>query len=131
MTDLDRVGFFRELPHGDADGPELTEAIAEPLPADQREVVANYLDRGSVLVATTGTADDVLSPDRRAVADISMHTDGTALWPGDLGYYVRNYGARVPKALLDRAMAGPPPPLTDDELAGLADEFLPPPPEDT
>jgi hypothetical protein len=129
MTELSRAGFFCELPHGDIDGPALRDAIAMPLPAEQREIVADYLDGAPVLIATTGTADDVLDPKNNQVADLSVHTDGMSVWPGDLGYYVRVYGARPPQDLLDRAAAGPPPQFSDDELSGLAADFMPPPPE--
>ncbi|WP_051274888.1 hypothetical protein [Cellulomonas sp. URHD0024] len=129
MTQLERIGFFRELRHGRADGPSIHDAIREPMRPSDREAVAAYLEAGAVLVATSERADDVLDPTRQAVSPINRLTDGVYVWSQDLAYYVRTYGAAVPDDLVARANAGPPPTFTESEVMELAEAFSPPPPD--
>lgn len=122
---VERLGFFRELRHGDPSGPSLREAVSEPLPADVRERVASYLAAGPVVVATTQRADDALDPSKTEVSGISVRTDGVRVWSEDLAYYVRTYGARVPAALVDAALSGLPPALDDAELTRIGETLWP------
>jgi hypothetical protein len=96
---LRTVGFFRELRHGMPDGPSLHDAVGT-LPADLHDRVWRYLESGAVLVASSGIVDDVLDPDRQAVATPDMMTDGTWLWPRDLAYYVANHQVGLPAEFL-------------------------------
>lgn len=119
---LRRIGFFREQRHGDEAGPSLRDAVAEPLAVEHRAAVAQYLQSGSVLAATSERTDDALDPTRRDVSGINVCTDGDYVWSQDLAYYVRVYGAGVPDDLVARALKGPPPELSIDELVRLADD---------
>lgn len=119
---LRRLGFFRELGHGDEDGPSLVEA-RRTVPAPHQDEVAQYLDAGCT-VATTGVLlDDVLDPGRTAVAALELVTDGAWVWPRDLAYYVRRYNISLPEDFVGdvRRRAGRPPVLTDAELGAVAE----------
>ncbi|MGZ4636768.1 MAG: hypothetical protein ACXVYY_17115 [Oryzihumus sp.] len=114
------IGYFRQLDHGMPDGPDLVEAIAVPLPDDEREPVARYLRAGFPLVVTGSLGTDFFAPERGEVSRINTMTDGEFLWPEDLAYYVETYGARPPADFLAHVRAqGSPPRLTKDELAAL------------
>lgn len=121
-----RTGFFAEL-GGDDERTSLQGAERGALPDDVRGVVADYLDAGGVVIATSERADDVLRPERRDVCGRSILTDGSYVWPQELGYYVREYGIEVPADLVERAAHGTPPTLSDDALLDIALEFAPPP----
>jgi hypothetical protein len=117
---LKPVGFFRELRHGDPDGPVLRDAVRDGPAGDEQQVVA-YLKDAPVLVASPGLVDDVLDGSRRRVAALHIRTDGVWMWPSDLPYYVETYHVQVPGEFVRhmRRQAWKPPRLTDAELAGL------------
>jgi hypothetical protein len=122
------LGFFRELRHGDPLGPSIADALDDPLAPGLREAVARYLEQGTVIVATTARADDVVDPTTRDVSGINVMSDGDYVWSEDLAYYVRTYGARVPDELVRRAKNGPPAELGPDAVLEVAERFAPPPP---
>src|SRR6266550_8203775 len=82
-----RVGFFRELKHGDPDGPVLAEAVRNEPGPDERDLVA-YLRGATVLAGAPGLADDALDTSKTQVSPFHICTDGTWMWPLDLAYYV-------------------------------------------
>ena len=94
-----RVGFFRELRHGDPTGPSL-DASRYALPADERGRVARYLRGGAILAATGTVVGDWFDPRVDPVISLGLATDGTWVWPSDLAYYVERYGVGVPDELL-------------------------------
>ena len=96
---LRRLGFFRELRHGDPDGPSLRESIGAQR-ADE-ELIARYLEQGHVLIGCPGVVGDVLSNDPAPVAAMHILTDGTWVWPGDLPCYVRKYHVALPEAFVE------------------------------
>jgi hypothetical protein len=103
MTQLLRVGFFREMPHGEPSDPSLVaERAAAPQP--HQDALARYLAAGHVYIATPGLAKDVLNP-KIVIGPPSYLTDGTYVWPGDVAHYVRTYNVRLPTAFLEHALA--------------------------
>lgn len=120
-----RAGFFRELRHGDSDGPSLREAVDTGKGSDD-ETIGAYLRAGNILAATAMPVDDVLDATKTNIADLTLMTDGTWLWPSDLGYYVETYGVVVPAELRDHIVAhlGDPPKLSPQELAALENELF-------
>lgn len=120
-----RVGFFRELTHGDADGPSLRSAIDAARGNDDERVGA-YLQEANVLAATAMQVDDVLEPANTNITELKLMTDGTWLWPSDLAYYVKSYGVAVPAELLEdiASNAGSPRRLSPRELGELEKEVL-------
>ncbi len=117
---MDLVGFFAELRHGMPEGGSIRNALATPLNARDRVVVAQYLRSASVLVATSQRAGDALDISLADVSGISIRTDGLAMWPEDLAYYVETYGVAVPDDLVARARLGAPTALSVEELMEIA-----------
>jgi hypothetical protein len=94
---LIKVGFFRELDHGDVGGPSLEESRAEAPGPDEDRTVA-YLESGHRLNFSSEVANDWLADDPDVeIGPPHILTDGTYAWPADLSYYVRNYHVRLPK----------------------------------
>jgi hypothetical protein len=95
-----KLGFFRELDHGDSDGPSLEESRGEAAgPDDER--IARYLESGHRYIAASGVVTDMLSDDPAVeIGPPHLLTDGTYAWPADLPYYVRKYHVRLPKPFL-------------------------------
>lgn len=104
MKKLIRVGFFREMRHGEPGDPSLADARAEA-PAPHQDALAAYLAAGHVYIATPGMARDVLDG-KTVIGPPNYLTDGTYVWPGDAAYYVRKYNVRLPAAFVEHAAAG-------------------------
>jgi hypothetical protein len=79
-----RLGFFRELGHGDEDGPSLVEA-RQTAPTMDQDHMAQYLDAGRTVAATGVLVDDVFDPGITGVAPLELVTDGPGygrgIWP--------------------------------------------------
>ncbi len=120
-----RAGFFRELRHGDSDGPPLREAIDIDQGHDD-ETIGAYLRAGNTLAATAMPVDDILDATKTNIAGLTLMTDGTWLWPSDLAYFVETYGVAVPPELRNHIVAhlGDPTKLSPEELAALENELF-------
>jgi hypothetical protein len=118
MTELQRTGFFREMPHGEASDPSLADA-RNPAPTPHEDRIAAYLDAGHVYIATPGFARDVFDPSKR-IGPPHYLTDGRFVWPGDLAHYVRTYHVRLPGPFVEHMLAngwGVPPDVDVTQLA--------------
>lgn len=111
MTKLQRVGFFREMSHGDPTDPSLADARADT-PGPHQESVVAYLEAGHVYIATPGMAVDVL--DGTPIGPPHYLTDGSHVWPGDAAHYVRRYNVRLPAAFVEHVISGGVVPSTVD-----------------
>lgn len=97
---LIKLGFFRELDHGDSDGPSLAQSRAEKPDLDEDRVAA-YLAAGHLYIESPGTANDWFADDPDVIiGPPHTLTDGTYAWPADLPYYIRNYHVRLPKPFI-------------------------------
>ena len=94
---LKRFGFFRELPHGESEGPSLRALVREG-PSENEEAVIQYLESGVAFVACAGPVEDVLDPEAGLIGPPHVLTDGVWAWPTDLIHYVRKYHVPVPDA---------------------------------
>jgi hypothetical protein len=94
-----RAGFFRELEHGNRQGPSIIEATNQIAPPDRNRVV-QYLRSGSVLAATACLAAEDWFDSTKTSGSVEVLTDGVWAWPGDLAYYVENYGVGIPAEFL-------------------------------
>ncbi|WP_428267917.1 hypothetical protein [Haliangium sp.] len=92
---LIRVGFYRELDHGDGDDPSLEALQAEQAAPDEDRMLA-YLDAGHLYIASPGIVEDVLADRETWIGPAHLLTDGTYVWPADLVYYLRTYHVRLP-----------------------------------
>ncbi len=101
---LQRVGFFRELRHGDPEGDSLAAARRAEAQPHQADVV-RYLRACPVLIASPGPVRDVLQDDGDFIGTPSVHTDGVWAWPGDLAAYVERYHLALPAPFLEHLIA--------------------------
>ena len=120
---IKRIGFFRELRHGDPGGPSLRDARDGLIDSDV-DMLVNYLATAPTLAATGSTGDDALHPERRAVARLEIATDGQWVWPRDLAYNVRTYHVALPNDFIAavRGRRGSPPFLSQPELLRIEEE---------
>ena len=124
---LSKAGFFRELRHGDPNGPSLGEAQGE-LDEAQQAAVLRYLESATTLAATPGYVGDALDPveqfDRLARPEDRRRVDVA----GDLAYYVRRYRVGLPEPFLRHmaALGWVPPVLSSAELDELTESLLGP-----
>lgn len=103
MTKLIRVGFFREMPHGESTDPSLAAARADA-PGPHQDAVLKYLEAGQLFIATPSPTKDVLDG-RTLIGPPHYLTDGTYVWPGDVAHYVRRYNVRLADPFVDHVVA--------------------------
>lgn len=126
MTGIKEVGFFRELEHGDPDGPSIREAVGLG-DAELCDQVAGYLAAGSTVATTGSRVNDVLKAEAVDAGALAVQTDGRWIWPADLSYYVREYNVRLPDDFVEWAGSARwiPPTLTKDDLLQVERKMRP------
>jgi hypothetical protein len=122
---IKRIGFFRELRHGQPGGPRLAGAIGKLPPCDL-DLVVHYLETAPTLAATGSLADDVLNAERTGISKLEVATDGEWAWPRDLAYYVREYRAELPDEFIRvvESRGGVPPTLDHEALDRVEAQFI-------
>lgn len=86
---LKQIGFFRELPHGDPDGPSLHSSRRNEAEEDE-EALTTYLAKGSTYIISPGPVWDVVDGSG-PIGTATILTDGEWIWPSDLFYYLGKY----------------------------------------
>ena len=99
---LKKIGFFRELQHGDKTGKSLKVAMHNNSMENENEVV-KYLNSGIVFCVTAGLAFDVLDESAGVIGSLEILTDGTWAWPSDLLYYVKKYHVELDTSFIEYA----------------------------
>lgn len=118
MTELQRTGFFREMPHGEPTDPSLADARnAAPSPHEDR--IAAYLDAGHVCIAAPSLTHDVFDTGKR-IGPPHYLTDGRFVWPGDLAHYVQTYHVRLEGLFIEHMLANGWTVPADVDVAALA-----------
>lgn len=97
---LKKVGFFRELRHGDENGPSLKTCIRSEPQEDEAKII-NYLKSGICFISCSGITQDVLDPSSEFRIPPHILTDGVWAWPQDIVYYVQKYHAQLPSIFVD------------------------------
>ena len=87
---LKRVGFYKELKHGDKHGESLYELISL-IPNLNEDKIISYLKSGTIFCVSPGIVQDVLSKDEKIIGSLKILTDGVWIWPSDLVYYIQEY----------------------------------------
>ncbi|MEV4257571.1 hypothetical protein AB0J52_30810, partial [Spirillospora sp. NPDC049652] len=59
------------------------------VPEDEKEALVRYLEQAPIVLAARSLDADELDPGRAARVPLTFHTDGTWVWPGAVGYYLR------------------------------------------
>ncbi|MFD0691555.1 hypothetical protein [Actinomadura fibrosa] len=86
-----------------ADGAPVVER--PEVPADQRDALVQYLERSPIVLAARSFDEDVLDPSRAPKVPLTFHTDGSWVWPGAVGYYLRAHGVSPEPALVEHIRA--------------------------
>src|SRR5262245_32748337 len=118
-TSLKRIGYFRELGHGDKEGPSIRACVCSDLHLDEDRII-NYLTTAIVLSIVLGISRDYFDLSTIIGAPRNM-TDGVYLWPSDLTHYIKNYHCRIPDDFVDhmRSRGWEPPGSKDIDMEAL------------
>jgi len=118
MIELQRTGFFREMPHGEPTDPSLAEA-RNPAALPHEDRVAAYLDAGHVHTPASEATRDVFDAGK-SIGPPHYVTDGKFVWPGDLAHYVRTYHVRLAGPFIEHMLANGWAVPTELDIAALA-----------
>ena len=75
------------------------------LPAETRELVATYLDRGSVFESYRGISWCRFGCKHASMGSREL-TDGQWVWPEGLSHYIRDHGVTLPNQFLRHVLGG-------------------------
>lgn len=88
----DGAPAFRMARLFDALGPGQTPQVDRPpVPDEEVEQVADYLTKAPMVLAARSLDADLFDPARPAKVPLTYLTDGTWIWPGGVGYYLRTH----------------------------------------
>lgn len=81
----------RVFDHAGSDGARPS-VSRPPVAPDEAERLAEYLHNAPLVRAARSYAPDQLAPERGDRVPLTFHTDGTWIWAGAVGYYLREHG---------------------------------------
>lgn len=96
---MKQLGFFRELPHGDPEGPSLLEAGRRT--RDDEAAIVRYLAESPVLAISGNAVYDVIDAQHPIAGRNAVRTGGAWIWPDDVAYYVAKYHIELPAEFID------------------------------
>lgn len=82
----------------DAGNPIMGRPAVAP---DERDLLAQYLERAPVVLAARSYDTDRLDPTQSAAVPMTFHTDGSWVWPGAVAYYLRVHGVTPEPELVE------------------------------
>ncbi|MGW7534191.1 hypothetical protein [Amycolatopsis sp. NPDC054798] len=77
----------------------------ETLSPEERERVLAYLDSAPVILASRSNDIDAFDPSRTDAVPLNFRTDGSWVWPGAVGYYLREHGISPDPELVEHIRA--------------------------
>ncbi|WP_157879863.1 hypothetical protein [Streptomyces natalensis] len=98
--------------------------LAGRLPPSLREPLAKYLS-GSYSLLAAGNVRDPMNAEKGAVVPFGYCTDGEWVWPAYWGYFVQEYGVKLPDEFIEHARRHnfTPVALSEEELDRVEGEF--------
>ncbi len=114
-----RMPALRTAQVFDDEGQPVTDRprLADP----EHGQAVQYLEGAPVVLAARSYDGDRLAPDRAPSVPLTFHTDGTWVWPGAVGYYLREHGVAPEPELVDHLRArGFQVPSVDEQSRELA-----------
>ncbi|MFI0350659.1 hypothetical protein [Actinomadura sp. 9N407] len=91
----------------DSTEPDGRPVVQRPeVPAGDRDAMVRYLEQAPIVLAARSYEGDMLDPERARNVPLTYHTDGTWIWPGAVGYYLRAHGVPPEPELADHIRAG-------------------------
>lgn len=77
----------------DGTAPDGRPEVRRPdVPGAEREAMVRYLEQAPIVLAARSYDSDALDPGHARNVPLTYHTDGTWIWPGAVGYYLRAHG---------------------------------------
>lgn len=92
-------GALRTAEVFDDNGRPITER--PEITPDERDRVVDYLERAPIVRAARSYDTDRLDPKGPTSVPMTFHTDGSWVWPGAVGYYLRAHGVAPEPELLE------------------------------
>lgn len=90
----------------DGSAPDGTPIVQRPsVPQEDREALAEYLQQAPIILAARSFSEDMMDPERASRVPMTYHTDGTWIWPGAVGYYLRAHDLPPEPALVEHVRA--------------------------
>ncbi|WP_370934219.1 hypothetical protein [Amycolatopsis sp. cg13] len=77
----------------------------EALSPEERERVLGYLNKAPVILASRNNDTDAFDPSRTDAVPLNFRTDGSWVWPGAVGYYLREHGISPDPELVEHIRA--------------------------
>ena len=97
----------RELyPYASSNLPKTVD-LAYQLDQETADEVANYLDRGYMVLIIMGYEDNPMSEDGSPLLETGIMTDGMWHWKREASYLIRNYRIGVPQDFIDWIRTNP------------------------
>ncbi|MCP9950817.1 hypothetical protein [Actinomadura madurae] len=91
----------------DGTAPDGRPEVRRPdVPGGEREAMVRYLERAPIVLAARSYDSDVLDPEQARNVPLTYHTDGTWIWPGAVGYYLRAHGVPPEPELAEHIRRG-------------------------
>ena len=98
---LRMVGNYRELPHGEQDGPSISERKQYDAPVKLH--LLTYLTSGPVLAASGSVVVDYF--DGSQIGPLNLQTDGRWVWYSDLAHYLDKWDVELESAFIDHVLS--------------------------
>ena len=101
-----------------------------PVPQEQKDAIVRYLESAPIALAARGFDVDTFDPGGAANVPMTYHTDGTWIWPGAVGYYLRHHDVPPEPELVNRirGAAFQVPEVGEDALKAAVDVITRPAP---
>ncbi|MBW8485282.1 hypothetical protein [Actinomadura parmotrematis] len=101
------AGGLRVARAVDGRRPDGSPLVERPdVPGDQRDAVVRYLEQAPIVLAARSFDGDLFDDARAPKVPLTFHTDGTWVWPGAVGYYLRAHGVPPERELVDHIRSG-------------------------
>jgi hypothetical protein len=84
--------------------PDVNGFVDVSWPQDERQLVADYLERGTLVNQYRGLSDCRFCGQHNGSAEL---TDGAFCWPEGLAHYVREHKVRLPERFVAHVQASP------------------------
>ncbi|MGH7611090.1 MAG: hypothetical protein ACREN4_03640 [Candidatus Dormibacteria bacterium] len=100
---MKRVGFFSDLPHGDASSPAIA-SMTGKLDQETARRLSRFMASGSVIMPFhSERCYDILSSRQEDLGPLMVQSDGEWAWPSDIAYFVEKYQVGMPSEFIEHA----------------------------
>lgn len=94
------IGYWRDEQHPEL--PDPVQLIDADWDKDEQDVVATYLESGTLALAMMGHSKCRICGVENGFAEF---TDGVMVWPTGLAHYVAEHNVRLPQSIIDHVVS--------------------------